>query len=72
MQFIEDGGYRDPRLWLADGDFIDLDWAGPHDAETPLVLALHELATNAVKYGALGVPGGEVRLVWSVAAGLLA
>ena len=31
------------RLWLADGDFIDLDWAGPHDAETPLVLALHGL-----------------------------
>lgn len=35
------------RLWLADGDFIDLDWAGPHDAETPLVLALHGLTGSS-------------------------
>lgn len=30
-----------------------------------LILALHELATNAVKHGALSRPGGEVEVTWS-------
>ncbi|WP_374441576.1 hydrolase [Pseudomonas panipatensis] len=35
------------RLWLADGDFIDLDWHGPHRAEAPLVLAVHGLTGSS-------------------------
>jgi len=30
-----------------------------------LALALHELATNAAKHGALSLPGGRIRVCWS-------
>ena len=35
------------RLWLADGDFLDLDWHGPHTADAPLVLVLHGLTGSS-------------------------
>jgi two-component sensor histidine kinase len=32
---------------------------------TPLALVVHELATNAMKYGALSIAGGSIAILWS-------
>lgn len=56
--------YRDghaDRIRLA-GDAVAL----PRNAATPIGLTLHELATNAIKYGALSSPDGEVCIDWDI------
>jgi PAS domain S-box-containing protein len=59
-----------------DGDSKRLSICGPQMLLRPeiaqiIALVLHELATNAAKYGALSQPGGEVSLNWKSQHGVL-
>lgn len=54
---------------VQDGPLLSI--GGPDVGLTPvqtelLALAFHELTTNALKYGALRVPGGHLDIAWSV------
>jgi len=53
------------RLWLADGDFLDLDWHGPHQAETPLVLVLHGLTGSSSSLYVLGLQQALAAQGWA-------
>jgi len=57
---FSDGAERHARIHI-DGPTV---WLSPR-AALAISMALHELGTNAVKYGALSVPTGEVSIAWT-------
>jgi two-component system, chemotaxis family, CheB/CheR fusion protein len=53
---------ENPERLQLDGTAVSL----PADAATPFGLVLHELATNAAKYGSLSSPAGTVGVSWTM------
>jgi predicted alpha/beta-fold hydrolase len=53
------------RLWLDDGDFLDLDWHGPHSAEAPLVLVLHGLTGSSNSPYVAGIQAALAAQGWA-------
>jgi PAS domain S-box-containing protein len=56
---------RDGARFSADGPYVRV----TPEITLALSMALHELATNAIKYGALSVPHGRVAIEWSIEQG---
>ncbi len=61
-QLVSPYGANDARRIEISGDDVIL----PVASVLPFSLALHELVTNAAKYGALSVPVGVVEIKWSL------
>lgn len=53
------------RLWLADGDFLDLDWHGPHSAQAPVVVVLHGLTGSSQSPYVIGLQRALAALGWT-------
>jgi two-component sensor histidine kinase/CheY-like chemotaxis protein len=54
---------NDERQLVLDGPMVELS----ADLAVPTGMAIHELTTNAAKYGALSRPQGSVEVIWDVA-----
>ena len=57
--------HRRERLWLADGDFLDLDWHGPLATTTPLVVVLHGLTGSSTSHYVIGLQRALAAQGWA-------
>lgn len=64
-QMARSHNFRGSERFEIDGPRVRL----PPQHALAFAMALHELATNAIKYGALGDRGGSVRIRWRIAEG---
>ena len=53
------------RLWLKDGDFVDLDWHGTPAANAPVVLVLHGLTGSSGSHYVLGLQTSLATQGWT-------
>ncbi|WP_375778717.1 HWE histidine kinase domain-containing protein [Bradyrhizobium sp. ma5] len=63
QELLAYNGEKDARVRI-EGPAVMLE---PSTAQT-VAISLHELATNAAKYGSLSAPSGRVEILWSLAA----
>ncbi|MGX7703625.1 HWE histidine kinase domain-containing protein [Methylobacterium sp. Gmos1] len=64
--------YADGEMRAGSGGRVELDGPAvdlPSEIAVPIGMAIHELTTNAAKYGALSNRAGRVRIRWSVEPG---
>jgi predicted alpha/beta-fold hydrolase len=52
------------RLWLSDGDFLDVDWHGPHSPNAPLIMVLHGLTGSSHSHYVLGLQRALAERGW--------
>ncbi len=62
---LEVAGQADPQRIRVAGPAVEL----PAGKAQPVALAVHELATNAMKYGALLQPGARLAVIWRLEGG---
>ena len=60
--YVDPEHFKDHGFFMVTGPSVPIGG----NAITSVALVLHELATNAAKYGALSSPGGYIRIDWSV------
>ena len=60
--------HRRERIWLKDGDFLDLDWHGTPSAHAPVVLVLHGLTGSSGSHYVLGLQTALAARGWTSAA----
>jgi predicted alpha/beta-fold hydrolase len=56
---------RRERMWLEDGDFLDMDWHGPHEVDAPLVLVLHGLTGSSNSPYVAGLQQAMAKVGWA-------
>ena len=60
--------HRRERIWLKDGDFLDLDWHGTPQAYATVVLVLHGLTGSSGSHYVLGLQNALAARGWTSAA----
>jgi len=68
FRYIARPAYKRERIELRDGDFLDIDWCGNNNSDTPLVILLHGLEGSSDSQYIRGMVKSLVKQGWCCAA----